>query len=143
MLMTCEAAEQDNIRRGGRRKSKIGFVADRCAVACLQRLAVQRHFAVGHLRRLGSRLADITCVLAAVYCTSSGRMTRLSPIESRCSSAPPRTYLRSPQDGRQPQELAKLLECGGKRSATPLWLARAAANHNESAVAAVLCRRIP
>jgi hypothetical protein len=45
--------------------------------------------------------------------------------------------------------IAKTLECGGKRSATPLWIHRSysfcplAKTVSQSAVAALLCRRTP
>jgi hypothetical protein len=34
------------------------------------------------------------------------------------------------------------MECGGKRSATPLWICQSARS-NQSAIAASLCRRTP
>jgi hypothetical protein len=46
------------------------------------------------------------------------------------------------------RQTTAILDCGGKRSATPLWCARDALNLQaqrppESAVAAALCRRSP
>ena len=54
--------------------------------------------------------------------------------------------LRGPWDGLHSVAAAAILECGGKRgkrSATPLWLARRGSRHSQSAVAAALCRRTP
>jgi hypothetical protein len=51
--------------------------------------------------------------------------------------------LKGPWDGRHAVAPAGALECGGKRSVTPLWLAPRGVVPPQSAVAAALCRRTP
>ena len=49
-------------------------------------------------------------------------------------------------EGKLPWQTCCVMDCGGKRSATPLWLAATVSIHRsapQSAVVASLCRRSP